>query len=264
MAQRADVVDLSGYRDPEAIIQISLLGPLVVERAGEQLDVTGPKRRALLTLLALDPGSPIGRDRIVESLWPERPTGREESTLRVHVSHIRDRIEPDRDGEPIVLLTSGSAYLLASETVRVDIEQFERLRRTGRSLLEDDPQAALANLNRALALWRGRPLQDVEYEEFAQEAIRHLDAARTETIEDRAEALVGLGDDAAAIEDLEGLVRDLPARERPVLLLMRALYRMGETVGCDEGGASAPAPTGRDGAGALSSSSSSRGPGPQS
>lgn len=209
------------------VLSIGLLGPLLLRRGGVTLELAGPKRRALLILLALHAGTPISRDRIAELLWPQRSTGREEATLRVHISHLRDVLEPDRQGEPQVLLTRGSSYLLAGEAVEVDIDRFERLVAEARSSLADEPARALGAVNEALALWRGRLLEDVEYEEFAQDWIRRLEMARVEAVEYRAEALIELGENAAAVEDLDALVRAHPTREGPVCLLMRALYGSG-------------------------------------
>lgn len=213
--------------ESEADLDIALLGPLAVSRSGSRLDVTGPKRRALLILLALHAGAPVGPEAIVEALWPNERTGREISTLRVHISHLRDTLEPDRDAESQIIVTRGSGYMLVTEHVGLDIVRFERLVVDGRSYLAEQPELALERLDAALRLWRGRPLQDVEYEEFAQESIRRLESARLQTLEDRAEALIALGQDTAAIEDLEAMVHTHPTRENPVLLLMRALYRTG-------------------------------------
>lgn len=208
-------------------MEVALLGPTTVTRRGVKVELTGPKRRALLVLLALDVGVPISRDKIVETLWPDGRTGREESTLRVHISHLRDVLEPERDESPDVLVTVDAGYMLSADHVDLDIVHFDRLRLEARAILPDDPARALELLNEALGLWRGRALQDVEYDEFAQEEIRRLDLARVEAVEDRAEALVLVGEEALAIEDLEAQVRSDPSRERPVRLLMRALYRSG-------------------------------------
>lgn len=208
-------------------MKLELLGPLRLSKDGSEIELTGPKRRALLTLLALNAGTPVSRDRIVEALWPDPQTGREESTLRVHVSHLRDEIEPERNGDPRLILTKGSAYMLSDKDVETDVASFFDLVAEGKRLATDDPEKAVDRLNEALTLWRGRPLQDVEYEEFAQDDIRRLDLARIEAIEDRAEAMVELGQDSAATEDLETLVQSDPTRERPVRLLMLALYRLG-------------------------------------
>lgn len=209
-------------------MEVALLGPLTIDRGGPPLEVTGPKRIALLTLLALELGRPVSRDRIVDALWPRRLTGREDSTLRVHVSHLRDLLEPSRDEDPRFLVTVGSSYMLAADTVTTDVARFDRLNGDGRAALtEGAPDTALALLNEALELWRGRPLQDVEYEEFAQPQIRRLEQARVEALENRAAAWIELGENSAAVDDLESLVRLDPIRERPVLLLMRALYGIG-------------------------------------
>lgn len=117
--------------------------------------------------------------------------------------------------------------MLAADTIEVDIDRFDLFTARGRSLLGDDPAAALQAFDEALGLWRGRPLQDVEYEEFAQDEIRRLDFVRSETVLNRAESLVELGRDVEAIEILEGTVRADPAGERPVRLLMKAFYRIG-------------------------------------
>lgn len=212
--------------DREKYLRLALLGPLTIHVGDSELELTGPKRRALLVLLALHAGSPLSRDRIIEALWPGAKTGREESTLRVHISHLRDVLEPDRQDSPGTVLTRGSGYMLTAD-VDIDIARFDRLTREGRALLDVDPAAALSLLDQGLSLWRGRPLQDAEYEEFAQDEIRRLEMARSEAVENRAAALVAVGEVAAAVEDLEPMVRTNPTAELPTLLLMEALYRLG-------------------------------------
>lgn len=227
MAQVSAANSRLGTDGSSADIRVALLGPLAVTRSGEPIEVTGPKRRALLALLALHINRPVGRDQIIEAIWPSRHTGREESTLRVHISHLRDELEPDRSGEPKVVVTKGQAYMLSGHRVDLDTIWFQELTREAHTLLEEDPGHALDLLNDALALWRGRPLQDVEYEEFAQEEIRRLEGSRLDAIEDRAKALIAVDEDLSAVQDLEPIVRADPTRERPTLLLMRALYRLG-------------------------------------
>jgi WD40 repeat protein/DNA-binding SARP family transcriptional activator len=210
-----------------ARIHLGLLGPLEIRRDGQPVGLSGPKRRALLTLLAANLDTPVGREEIIEALWPRRPTGREESTLRVHVSHLRDVLEFERDHEPKVLLTRGQAYLLSGHVVDVDIRRFDELVSRARANLEGEPAVALELFDEALSLWRGRALQDTEYEEFAQDEVRRLDLARAAAIQDRAEALITVGEDGAAVQDLEPLARSDPTNERVAGLLMRALYRTG-------------------------------------
>lgn len=226
MAQRTSGTD-SATRRSLSSVWIGLLGPLTIRRNGHHVEISGPKRRALLTLLSLHIDNPLGREQIIEALWPRRQTGREDSTLRVHISHLRDELETDREREPKVLLTRGQAYVLSGHVVDTDVRRFEELVRTARLRTEDDPGAAVELFDEALGLWRGRALQDVEYEEFAQDEIRRLDTLRLAAIRDRAGALIAVGEDIAAIQDLEPILRDDPTDEGAAGLLMRALYRVG-------------------------------------
>lgn len=226
MAQRTSGTD-SATRRSLSSVWIGLLGPLTITRNGHDVEISGPKRRALLTLLSLHIDNPLGREQIIEALWPRRQTGREDSTLRVHISHLRDELETDREREPKVLLTRGQAYVLSGHVVDTDVRRFEELVRTARLRTEDDPGAAVKLFDEALGLWRGRALQDVEYEEFAQDEIRRLDTLRLAAIRDRAGALIAVGEDIAAIQDLEPILRVDPTDEGAAALLMRALYRVG-------------------------------------
>jgi tetratricopeptide (TPR) repeat protein len=62
---------------------------------------------------------------------------------------------------------------------------------------------------------------------FAQAEAARLEERRTEVLELHAGALLDAGRTAAAIDELERLVREHPLREGPHELLMRALYRAG-------------------------------------
>ena len=80
-------------------------------------------------------------------------------------------------------------------------------------------------------MWRGTPLADFAYEAFAQGEIARLEEARWAALEDRIETELALGEHAAAVGELEALVRDQPLRERLHALLMLALYRSGRQAG---------------------------------
>lgn len=208
-------------------LEIGLLGPLSVRRDRRELAISGPKRRTLLTFLALNAGRPVGKDRLIEALWPDAQTGREEATLRTHISYLRDLIEPDRADGPVVLITRGQTYMLDRTQVELDVDRFRLLSAESREVLVSRPGEALARLDEALALWRGRPLLDVEYEEFAQDEIRNLERIRAETVVDRARALILCGDPGSAVVALEPLARQAPEWEEPVVTLMQALYGTG-------------------------------------
>ena len=110
----------------------------------------------------------------------------------------------------------------------LDLDIFERLLAEGRSALEGgDPADAVAAFREAEALWRGRPLADLEFEPFARLEVERLEELRLAAVEDRIEAELELGRHAALVPELEAMVAEHPLQERLRRLLMVALYRAG-------------------------------------
>ena len=77
----------------------------------------------------------------------------------------------------------------------------------------------------ALALWRGRALEEFAYESFAQPEITRLESIRLDAVEGRIEADLARGLSHQLVGELQGLVREHPLREHFTALLMTALYR---------------------------------------
>ena len=82
-------------------------------------------------------------------------------------------------------------------------------------------------LPEALSLWRGRPLADFAYEEWAQREAERLEEVRLAALEDRVEADLTLGRHGELVAELEQVVAEHPYRERLRGQLMLALYRSG-------------------------------------
>ena len=209
----------SGAGTPE--LELRLLGPIEAERDGVPATLGGPKPRALLAALALEPGRVVSVDRLVEALWPGDPPETAAHAVQVYVSQLRKALGP-------VIATRAAGYELELAPERVDLHRFSRLTQEGRAALEGgDPAAAEGALREALALWRGPALSDFLYEPFAQTEIARLEELRTVTLEERIEADLALGRHAELVAELEALVAAQPLRERPRAQLMLALYRSG-------------------------------------
>ena len=86
---------------------------------------------------------------------------------------------------------------------------------------------ALPLLEDALRAWRGEPLLDVRYDDFAQPEIARLEELRLALIEQRIDTELALGRDGELVPELERLVGEHPLRERFRAQLMTALYRSG-------------------------------------
>jgi predicted ATPase/DNA-binding SARP family transcriptional activator len=206
-----------------ADVDVKLLGPLDVQVAGDHVQFEGSKQRALFTVLALQAPEPVGVDALVEALWADRPPGDGVQALQKQVSRLRHRLGPQAP-----LQRSAAGYTLGIERGAVDARRFEELLRRARvALAEDRPQSARADLEAALALWRGPALADHRFEQFAQLEIARLEELRMEAIEERVAAELAGGGDADLAGELRALVAEHPLRERLRGHLMVALYRSG-------------------------------------
>src|SRR4051794_8623216 len=95
-------MDISGAPPP---VRVEVLGPLRLVVDGEPVDVPGPKRRAVLALLAIAEGRTVTVDHLVDALWPSEVPESGRQALHTHVSRLRahlgpaaTRLETRRDG----------------------------------------------------------------------------------------------------------------------------------------------------------------------
>ena len=204
-------------------IEFRLLGPVEAVRKGETLALRGPRQRALLALLLLEPGAAVAGDRLADELWHGRPPAGAPTTIRSYVSRLRSVLGP---GAPIA--TAASAYSLRVSAELVDAKRFEQLVKEGQeALARGAPRGAAARFRAALALWRGRPFSGAgDAVALGLEAER-LAELRLLALEERIEAELALGSDAELVPELEALVAEHAYRERLWRHLMLALYRAG-------------------------------------
>jgi predicted ATPase/DNA-binding SARP family transcriptional activator len=193
------------------VIQFGILGPLEVLVDGEPTALGGPRQRAVLARLLLDPARVVSAERLIDDVWDGRPPPSAAKTLQKYVSELRKALPRP------VLLTCGGGYLLDVDDDRVDARRFERL-------LGDRQYAA------ALALWRGDVLCDLPDLTFADAERVRLDELRMFAIESRLEGDLSAGRHGSTIGELSELVEAHPLRERLTALLMLALYRAGRQV----------------------------------
>jgi predicted ATPase/DNA-binding SARP family transcriptional activator len=205
-------------------MRFGILGPLeVADDSGDKIALRGRKQRSVLAILLLHANDAVSRDHLVEELWPREPPASAAKSLQAHVSRLRRVL--DEDGR---IATTADGYLIRAAPGELDAADFERFVEEGTSALADgDPEIAARRLRDALSLWRGLALSDFRYESFAQSAISQLEESRREALETRVDAELGLGEGAALVAELEGLVREHPMRERLRGQLMLALYRAG-------------------------------------
>jgi DNA-binding SARP family transcriptional activator len=193
-----------------------LLGPLHVAGDEGALELGGTKQRSLLAMLLLHANQVVSTDRLIDALWGASPPLTCGKSIQVYVSRLRKAIADNR------LVTQAPGYVLYVDPTELDLTRFEQLVAEARRA---SPESAAAKLRDALALWRGPPLGDLAYEEFAQAEIARLEEMRLGAVEQRLEADLALGRHAELVPELETLVARHPLRERFRYQLMLALYR---------------------------------------
>jgi DNA-binding SARP family transcriptional activator/outer membrane protein assembly factor BamB len=163
---------------------------------------------------------------LIDELWGDAPPPTVNAALNGYLTKLR-RLLANGAGAK-VLSTQAPGYVLSVAADGLDAVRFERLVERGRSeLVRGDAAEAAGTLRDALGLWRGAPLADLAYEEFAQQEIRRLEELRLSALEERIEADLTLGRHDALAGELEALVGEHPYRERLRAHLIVALYRSG-------------------------------------
>lgn len=203
-------------------MKFRLLGPLEVMTNGAAVTVGGRKPRLLLTRLLVDAGRVVSADALVETLWGKQVPANSAGALQVHVSRLRAAL-----GEGVIV-TRSPGYMARVDPDDLDLEVCERLIGEGRRALQADaPGLAAAKFHEADRLFRGRPLDSFDDEEFARPTVTRFEELRIGAIEDRMEAELASGRHREMVPELEELVDSHPWRERLWGQLMLALYRAG-------------------------------------
>jgi predicted ATPase/DNA-binding SARP family transcriptional activator len=183
-----------------------------------QLALGGGRQRSLLLALLLHANEVVSNDRLIETLWGERPPASAPKLVQGFVSTLRRVLGDGR------LETQAPGYRLRVEMGELDVDRFEALVAEARAA---PPERATELLEEALSLWRGPPLPELGYADIAQPELARLEALRQVALEQRLEAELALGRHREGVPELERLVAAEPLRERLRCQLMLALYRSG-------------------------------------
>lgn len=144
------------------------------------------------------------------------------------IARLRKALEPINEGAGARLQTVKGGYLLSVAPGELDADAFHAAVHAGvRALEAGQPEQSSKVLSEALELWRGPPLAEVAFEDFAQAEIRRLEELRIRALECRIDAELALGRHAGLIGELESLLIEAPTREHTARQLMLALYWCG-------------------------------------
>jgi predicted ATPase/DNA-binding SARP family transcriptional activator len=204
-----------------------VLGPVEAWAGDQPIVLGGGRQLKLFAFLVLHANRAVSADAVIDAVWgPER----DGAVKRLHmgIARLRKALQPLDTDRGSVLRTVSGGYLLSVAPGELDADAFaDQLLEGRRALAEGDPAGASVLLGEALALWRGAPLADVAFEEFAQAEIRRLEELRLSALETRVDADLQLGRHRELIAELETLFAGQPTHEGFAGQLMTAFYRSG-------------------------------------
>src|SRR5262249_41610740 len=160
-------------------LELVLLGGFQARAAGQGIDVSGRKERALLAVLAMPPGEPRSRDKLAGLLWSDRGDKQARDSLKQAILKLRKSLDCV---QPSPLLADRESVTLDGEAVTVDVAEFEQL--IGEGTIE--------SLARATALYRGDLLDGLDLRDAAFDEWLLMERQRLREL--AREALAGLLD----------------------------------------------------------------------
>ncbi|MDQ1725908.1 MAG: hypothetical protein QOG52_2936 [Frankiaceae bacterium] len=207
-----------------------VLGPLRVTSTSGLVPVGGPRQRAVLALLLVNPTHGLSTTELVEGVWGEAPPRSAERTLHAYVARLRSVLEPDRgpDGELRLLLRTATGYRMRLTEDQLDSRVFERsVSVARRQLAAGDTDAGALALRAAVRRWQGPAFADLLDFPAVQAAAQRLEHLRADAVADGVEAEMSLGRHETLVPELQNLVTAHPFDERLWAALALAHYRCG-------------------------------------
>ena len=182
----------------------------------------GRRETLVLAALAISVGDVVSADRLADAVWGDTPPASWHKNLQTCIVRLRKSLGAD------AIQTVGHGYRLTLSPDHVDACRFEALVARGRehAALGESERAAYT-LGQALALWRGRPLEELEEWEPATLEASRLTDLRLDAQEWWLEAMLEAGHHRDVLFHARALVDSAPLRERRWTLLALAQYRAG-------------------------------------
>jgi DNA-binding SARP family transcriptional activator len=209
------------------VTSFRVLGPVEAWTDERRLVLGGPQQVKLLAFLLLNANRAVSGDAVIDAVWGAERDGAAHR-LQMAVSRLRKTLAPLDARVGSRLRTVSGGYLLSLARGELDTELFAQQIKDGRRALEHgDPAQASGLLTEALTLWRGPPLAEVAFEDFAQAEMRRLEELRLVALETRIDADLQQGRHRELIGELEAILAQEPSREGLAAQLMIALYRSG-------------------------------------
>jgi DNA-binding SARP family transcriptional activator len=203
-------------------LELRVLGPVEVLRGDVPEVLPGRTTTIILAGLALSPNRIVPNDTLIDWIWGARLPARPRGALQSGVCRLRRLV-----GEDLVE-TAGFGYRLRASAERLDLVRFDELVDLASPASGDGaPERALISLDRALRLWRGFPLSNVDSPALHRDMLPGLTERYLRAVEQRSDLCLRLGRYSAVVQELAVVVPRHPFHERLAGQLMIALVKSG-------------------------------------
>jgi DNA-binding SARP family transcriptional activator len=213
-------------------MQLGILGPIQANCAGISCVPSAVKSRKVLALLLVNADSVVSLTAIKQELWDQDAPRSASTTLQTYILQLRKLLDaalPSGSPSPKdILATRPGGYVFHIGSGSLDLHQYEALMAGGQASMDSaDWGAAAERFRRALDLWRGPSLEDIEHGRQLETHVIKLNESRLYAMEQLIEAEMLLGRHHAIIAQLAALVTEHRLNEDLRAQFMLALYRCG-------------------------------------
>lgn len=213
---------------PGSVIRAYMFGPFRVCRHETCINTrafAGRQTRHLLQILMAHRGRVVPSDALLEALWRERLPGDAKANLSVLVSRARKAL----GDQSLIACSSGGYVYLDDDRTWVDVEAFRDNVMRGRlSYRSGNLRAALQSFRSARDLWRGEPLVEHLYSDWAQDFHQQISLLYKEVLEGIAATALDLRLFPAAAQAASQLIAHDRFDDAGYLLLLRVLSLEGK------------------------------------
>jgi SARP family transcriptional regulator, regulator of embCAB operon len=217
-------------------VRINLLGPFEISRVPKAaaleppLEITATKLRQVLAMLAVNAGTTVSTEQLIDELWPFGPPRTVKTIVQTYIYQLRRffcrgfRSLESTD----LLITRPDGYRLTVPRDNIDVFQFQHLMEFSRSALRQGKASCSAEvLRKSLDLWRGPMSADVVSGPTLYGLSVYLEEQRLEAVSLRIEADLANNRHREIVGELRSLVATHRLHELFHMRLMQALHRSG-------------------------------------
>ncbi|MFJ9721724.1 BTAD domain-containing putative transcriptional regulator [Streptomyces sp. NPDC101209] len=221
---------------PGEAVRFSVLGPVRVWRAGQEVPLGPRQQRLVLAALLARAGRPVSLTQLVALLWEEDPPRSAANAVHRYVGALRRLLEPGLPARAPGrwLVRQAGGYVLRVDADHLDLLAFRAAMRQARALAAaGDAREAANRFGSALEQWQGRCAADLEAAVGTHPLFTSVDNEYAAAVSEAADAALHGDPPASVLAAVRQAARRHPWDERlqaRLLLLLASHGRQAEAL----------------------------------